>query len=513
MPNDIVSDKKNENKRIAKNTLFMYFRMFVIMGIGLYTSRLILKLLGVDDYGLYNVIGGIIAMLGFLNGAMVNTTSRFITFYLGKNDKEKLQHVFAMSFIIHALIAIIIVFLGETLGIWYLYNKLVVPPNRFDAAFWLYQLSILSAVVNILYVPYNAVIVAHEKMKAFAYISIFDCILKLLIVLSLWIYPFDKLIYYGFMISLISLINIAVYYNYCKKNFDESRISLVWNKTLFREMLGFAGWSMMGNFSYLFYSQGINLILNSFCGTAVNAARGIAVQVETIVRQFASNVQTSINPQIIKSYSDNDLDRMFSLIFASSRYCFYLLFLLSLPILMETEFLLSIWLEEVPDHTVNFVRIILCTTLLDSLSNPMFTANLASGKVKVYHITISCISYTFMPITYFALKYYKIPEIVFVCLFITQIFGVIARLFIIRYQIQLPIRDYCINVFKPIFLVLFSSIALPLLFLYNNDEGWIRFGATSFLSVFSVLTFALLLGIKKDERLVLIEKVKRIINK
>ena len=211
MPNDIVSDKKNENKRIAKNTLFMYFRMFVIMGIGLYTSRLILKLLGVDDYGLYNVIGGIIAMLGFLNGAMVNTTSRFITFYLGKNDKEKLQHVFAMSFIIHALIAIIIVFLGETLGIWYLYNKLVVPPNRFDAAFWLYQLSILSAVVNILYVPYNAVIVAHEKMKAFAYISIFDCILKLLIVLSLWIYPFDKLIYYGFMISLISLINIAVY--------------------------------------------------------------------------------------------------------------------------------------------------------------------------------------------------------------------------------------------------------------------------------------------------------------
>lgn len=513
MSDRIDLDKRSDNKRIAKNTLFMYFRMFVIMGIGLYTSRLILKLLGVDDYGLYNVIGGIIAMFGFINGAMVNTTSRFITFNLGQRNKEKLQHVFAMSFIIHALIAIIIVFLGETLGLWYLYNKLVVPPDRFEAAFWLYQLSIVSAVINILYVPYNAVIVAHEKMKAFAYISILDCIMKLLIVLSLWVYPFDKLIYYGVMMSMISLINIAVYYNYCRKNFEEAKVSYVWDRTQFNEMIGFAGWSMMGNFSYLFYSQGINLILNSFCGTTVNAARGIAVQVETIVRQFASNVQTSINPQIIKSYSDNDIERMFSLIFASSRFCFYLLFLLSLPILLETDFILSIWLETVPDHTVNFVRIILFTTLLDSLINPMFTANLASGKVKVYHITISSISYTFMPITYFALKYYGKPEIVFVCLFVTQCLGLIARLFIVRYQIKLPIRYYCTNVFKPIFWVFVLSIVFPLLFMYNNEEGWFRFFFTSFLSVMSVLIFSLLLGIKKEERMLLIEKVKRIMNK
>jgi len=497
------------NQAIAKNTVFMYLRMFITMSLGLYTSRVILRTLGVDDYGLYNVIGGIIAMFGFLNGAMTNTTSRYITFYLAKDNKDSLCDIFSMSIIIHACIAFIILIAGETIGLWYLYNRLVVPEGRLDAAFWLYQLSIASTLINILYVPFNATIVAHEKMSAFAYISIMDSVLKVLIGIGVGFVAYDKLIIYGLLMFCISIINIIIYLSYCKKKFDEVSFHWFWDEKLFKEMFGFAGWSMMGNFSYLFYTQGINLIINAFCGTGVNAARGITVQVESVVRQFASNVQTAINPQIIKSYSEGNMDRMYTLIFASSRYCFYLLFLFSLPLLLEAEYILHLWLGVVPEHTVNFVRLTLVLVLLDGMINPLFTANLATGRVKIYHIVISVISYSFMPITYFMMKYTIVPEIVFVCQLVCGLIGLIARVIIAKKQHGMSIELYMKKVFFKNVLVCILSVIFPIIMYKYLDASFMSFILVGVVCVLSVFFSVFLLGINKKERIYVLSFIKR----
>ena len=304
-----------------------------------------------------------------------------------------------MSFLIHFSIGVVILLLGETIGLWYLNNKLVIPEGREFAAHWLYQLSIISCILSILYVPYNGLIVAHERMKAFAYISVMDSMLKLLIAIMIAYSPFDKLIFYGTLLAGVSFLDIIIYFVYCRKNFKESILVFYWNKAIFKRMLEFAGWALIGNFSYLFYSQGINLMLNAFCGPAVNAARGVAVQVEGVIRQFAGNVQVAINPQIIKSYTSNELERMYALIFTSSRLCFYLLYIISLPIMIEADFILNLWLGTVPNHTVNFVRLILCISILDALINPMYTANLACGKLKIYHMSSSILMHAFMFVT------------------------------------------------------------------------------------------------------------------
>lgn len=495
-----MSDNQSNNKRIAKNTLYMYFRMFFTMFVGLYTSRVVLTTLGVEDYGLFNVIGGIIAMFGFLNGAMTNTTSRYITFYLGQGDTKRLQDVFSMAFLIHFAIACIIVVIGETAGLWYFFNKLVVPEGRESAAMWLYQLSIASTVLSILYVPYNAAIVAHEKMSAFAYMSILDVTLKLLIVFALVWAPYDKLVFYGTLIFCIQVLDFIIYNFYCRKNFKETKLIFHWDASMFKEMFGFAGWSMLGNFSFIFYSQGINLIINAFCGTSVNAARAVSVQIEGVVRQFASSVQTALNPQIIKSYAEENLDRMYDLIIASSRYCFYLLFLLSFPIMLKADYMLSIWLGDYPHHTVNFVRIILAIVLLDGMVNPMFTANLATGKVKIYQVTISLLSYGFMPITFFVMKYTGIPESVFICQFILSVIGVIARVFIMHIQIGFSIQQYLKRIVLPNIMVCSTSIIIPLYVNSILDNGILGFFVTCVVAVVNVLTSVYFVGMTKSER-------------
>lgn len=488
-----------DNIRIAKNTLFMYLRMFITVGVSLYTSRIVLKTLGVEDYGLYNVIGGIILMFSFINGAMVNTTSRFLTFYLDK-DENKLVDIFNMALLLHAGIAIIIVLLGESIGLWFLQNKMTIPEGRMTAALWLFQLSVVNMVLSILMVPFNSIIVAHEKLSTFAYISILDAFLKLGIVFLLVFSPFDKLIFYGSLLFLVQLINISIYYTYCKRKFNETVLKPFWSKVVFKEMYSVASWSLLGNFSFLFYNEGLNIILNMFCGPAVNAARGIAVQIDNVVRQFSSNIQTAINPQIIKSYATNRLERMYELIFASSRYCFYLLFFLSLPLCLEADFVLTLWLGEYPDHTVSFLRLTMITVLLETLSGPMFTANLASGKVKIYQITISIISYLFMPVTYFCVKETLIPEVVFICLVIVDIVCMIARMFIIRHQIGLPIKMYLYKVVNKIIIVVALSSIMPIIFYQRMEEGILRFLLVGIICILSVLTFIYTCGITQSER-------------
>ena len=488
----------------------MYLRMLVTVCVSLYTSRVVLRTLGVEDYGLNNVIGGIIAMFGFINGAMTNTTSRFITFYLGRKDAKKLNEIFNMASFIHAMIAILIVVLGETVGLWFLHHKMSIPEGRMFAAEWLYQLSIANMVVMIMTVPYNAAIVAHEKMSTFAYISIMDAVLKLLIVFLLVISPFDKLIFYGTLLFLVQMFDILVYFVYCKRHFPETKMRFFWDKAIFKDIYGIAGWSLLGNFSFLFYNEGINLIFNMFCGPAINAARGVAVQVDNVIRQFANNIQTAINPQIIKSYAQDERERMYSLMFASSRYCFYLLFFLSFPLALEAEYVLSVWLGIYPDHTVSFLRITLGVVLLETLSNPMYTANFASGKVKVYQIWISIISYLFMPITYYVLKETLIPETVFLCLLIEGMVCAIARVFIIHHQIGMPILSYCVNVLCKVILVAGVASFVPIMVHSEMPIGLMRFLCTGAVSVVSTFLVVYAVGISQQERMFVNEKLRSI---
>lgn len=495
-----MSDNQSNNKRIAKNTIYMYIRMGITMIVGLYTSRVVLQVLGVEDYGLYNVIGGVVIMLCLLNNAMVNTTSRYITIQLAENNDLKTRQIFNMASLIHVCIAVIVLFLAETVGLWYVVNKLVIPTGKESAAFWLYQLSILTAILSIFYVPYNATIIAHERMSAFAFIQILDVILKLLVVIALKFSTSDKLILYGALIACISLFDFLIYFGYCKRFFKETEIMFYWSNKIFKEMLSFIGWALVGNFSFLFYTHGINLMLNAFCGPAANAARGIAVQVENIVRQFANNVQVAINPQILKSYASSELERMYTLIFASSRYCFYLLFIISLPVLIETKFILNLWLGQVPEHTINFIRLILCTTLLDAFINPMFTANLASGKLKLYNLSVCSVSYTFMIITYFAIKITRVPESVFACLFVSTLIGVGIRILVLYKQIGLKPYDFFNKVIKKVIFVVMASLVIPVFLHGFMDDGLISFIIVSSAAALSVCFFVYSLGINKEER-------------
>ena len=501
------------NSRIAKNVMFMYIRMFIALCLNLFTSRILLSNLGINDYGVFNVVGGIITMFSFLNGAMTNTTSRYLTYYLGKSNTLRLSNVFNLTLLIHFIIAVAVVVLGESVGLWFLFHKMVIPESRMFAAGCLFQFSVINTFLTVITVPFNSMIIAHEKMSAFAFISLTDVILKFLIAVSLPLWGFDRLVIYGALIMSVQILDIFLYFIYCKKKFAETKIKYFWDKLLFKEMFSFAGWSLLGNFSHVFYTQGVNLILNMFCGPAVNAARGITVQVDSVVRQFATNIQAAINPQIIKSYAENNLERMKVLIFASSRYCFYLLFALALPIMLEVDFILHTWLVEVPNHTSEFLRITLITLLLNGMINPMFTANLATGKVKVYHITISVISYLFMPITFLAIKYSNQPESVFICGLISSIISLIARIFILKVQIGLSVKTYFKRVIIPNASVCALSLIVPLYLHINLQHDVFGVLITIAMSVLSVLTMTLVIGLSREERIFIIEKLKTVFNR
>ena len=495
-----MQDSHSNNKTIAKNTFYMYIRMAVAMVVGLYTSRVVLRVLGVEDYGLYNVIGGIIAMFTIFNSALINTTSRFITVSLAKGDLQKTRQMFNMSFLIHIIVGILIVILGETAGLWYLHNKLVIPAGSEIAAEWLYQFTIIAAFLQTMVVPYNAAIVAHEHINVYAIIQIINVFMNLGIVLLLSYSPINTLIFYGALILLITVFNVCVNILYCRIKFSETKYMFYWSRDIFKEILRFIGWAVVGNFSSMFYTQGVNLMLNAFCGPAVNAARGISVKVEDIVRTFAFNVQTAINPQIMKSYAVKEMDRMYYLIMASSRICFFLLFLISLPIILETDFLLTLWLGSYPAHTVNFIRILLASALLDAFVNPMFTANLASGKLAIYHGTLAILMYAFMFITYFTIKSTRIPETVFLCYLIASIIGYVMKIYILNYQVGLKPAIYVRGALLPVIEVVIVSIIAPLIVHYLLEEGWIDFFVTSIVAVFSVAAAVYSIGVTKGER-------------
>lgn len=503
-----MSEAISNNKRIAKNTLLLYFRMLLTMAVSLYTSRVVLQTLGVEDYGIYNVVGGVVTMFTFINSAMSSATMRYMAFELGRGDKEKLHRVFCTSMGIHALISLVILVLAETVGVWFLNTHMVIPETRMDAAHWVFQLSVLSTIVMMMSVPYNASIIAHEKMSAFAYISVLEVVLKLAVVYMLLIFDIDKLKLYAVLIFFVQMLVRIIYGRYCSKHFEECHYKFIYDKPLFKEMTGFAGWSLFGNLAGVAYTQGVNILLNMFFGPVVNAARAVAVQVQHAVQGFVANFQMALNPQITKTYASGEMEQMHKLVFASGRYSFFLLLFLSLPIIIEINPILSVWLGTVPEYTAVFIRLTLCIMMVDALSNPLITAAQATGRIKVYQAVVGGILLLIVPISYLALKLGGQPEVVFIVHFLMVVAAQIARLIMIRPMIQLSLRKYFREVVVKIACVVLSAIILPVaVYLLLPQNTLYSFLAVSGMCVISVSVSVYYLGLGKGERRFVIEKM------
>lgn len=504
-----MPDVSQNNKRIAKNTLLLYFRMFFMMAVSLYTSRVVLNTLGVEDYGIYNVVGGIVAMFSFINSSMSAATQRYITFALGRDDKVRLKKIFNTSLIIHGGISILLILLAETIGLWFLWNKMQVPMERMEAAFWVYQSSIVASVIMIMSVPYNAAIVAHEKMSAFAYISVLEVVLKLLIVYLLLVIFFDKLIVYALLIVLVQIFIRLCYSWYCNKYFKETLFTWILDRGLIKEMIGFAGWNLFGACAYIAFTQGLNIILNMFFGPVVNAARAIAVQVQNAMTQFISNFQMALNPQIIKSYAAGDLQYMHSLIYRSSKFSYFLIFSISLPVIIETPFILKVWLNNVPENSVIFLRLMVCTSWISSISNPLINAAQTTGNIRKYQTVIGTMLIMILPISYLCLKIGFPAYSVFVVHLIIECLAQVVRLFIIKPMIDLSIGEFVKNVILKIILVSFLTILLPYYVHTAICGGWFRLVIVAVASFLSATFIIGGIGLSTPERIFILTTIRK----
>lgn len=508
-------NQSQDNKRIAYNTILLYIRMLFLVLISLYTSRITLQVLGIEDYGINNVVGGIITFLGFMTNSLAGASSRFITFALGKGDFHELKKVFNNIVSIHLLFAIIIFIIGETIGLWFVLCKLNIPESREIAAFWVFQFSILTSMGSFISMPYNAAIIAHEKMSAFAYMSIGDAILKLIAVFFLTISPYDKLILYASFILLIQFFDFIIYIIYCNKKFKETHLSkFKIDKPLFKEIFYYAGWTMNGNLAIFGYTQGLNILLNIFFNPIINAARGIAVQVQNVINNFSYNFQMAINPQITKSYAKNDFSRMHELLIVSSKFSVLLIYLLCLPLIFEARSILYLWLGEYPEHTISFLRLILITSILFTLSNPILTALHATGKLKKFQLIEGSMLLSIVPISFLFLKYGKVePEIVFVIHIIIEICTQIVRVKIVLPMINLQFYIYLNQVIKPIIYSITTSLVMPTILSLYLQKGFTSFIIMSITCLISTTVCTYVFGCNKDEKRILLNKISHIISK
>lgn len=509
-----MEDENINNKRIAKNTLLLYGRMLFTMWISLYTSRMILDILGVVDFGIYNVVGGVIALMWALNGALSTSTTRHITFELGTGNIHRLSLVFRTSLTIHTLIGILIIIICETIGLWFMCTQLVVPPERMEAAQWVYQFSLFSMVLTVLSVPFNACIVAHEKMQAYAYISIIDTILKLAVVFILEWIPFDKLIVYALLYFLTQLVIQILYMTYCKSQFPEVQISFVWNKPLLKTMASFTGWNLIGSGSALLMSQGHSIILNQFFGPVVNAAKGIANQVQGMVTKFSGNFQMALNPQIFKSYATQNLEYMHKLIYASSKYSYFMIFILSLPISIESKEILELWLKIVPENTNSFLRLILLTSAVNALANPLVIGAQATGKIKMFQSIEAFVLLLILPFTYISALWGASPVIAFYIYLIFHIIAVIARLTILHTLIRISYHTYIAKVVIPILLVSSFSTTTGIFFhLSINNGTFISSLLVCSITFLSTICYTYIFGLDQEEKAFVKSKSKDILHK
>jgi len=499
-----------DNRRIAKNTIVLYMRMIVMMLVGFYTSRVVLATLGIDDSGIYNVVGGVVSMFAFLNSAMVGVSQRYITFALGQNDSDRLGKTFNTCVTMHLVIAGIVLVFAEVIGLWLLNHKLVIPADRMNAAFWVFQASMVSTFVMMISVPYNGAIIAHEKMDAFAYISLLEAFAKLGIVFIVAAAKnLDSLIFYAFLLLAVQVCIRFTYQIYCRTHFKECRYRFFSDKGQFKEMLSFGGWNLFGSLASVAMNQGVNILLNMFFGPAVNAARMTSTQVENTVNGFVTNFQTAMNPQIIKTYASNDRDRMHTLVCASGRYSFFLLLLIALPLMLEIEPLLDIWLKVVPDHTANFLRLIMVINLFNTPSGAINISNQATGRVRNVQTIVGSIFLLVIPLAYLALKVSDTPESVYLVMFLIVMTAQAVRLGIVSKQIGMKISDYARKVYWPMLKTGIPASAIGIgIYLLFPEKSLLHFLIVCAVTTIGTVASVYLLGIGKDERSTVVEKVK-----
>ena len=490
-----------ENKRIAKNSIFLSIRMVIVFGISLYTTREVLDVLGVEDYGVYNVVCGFVSMFAFLNTSMSNGIQRFFNFELGKNGLDGANKVYCTALHIQAILAVVIIILTESLGLWYLHNKMVIPEGRMIAAEWIFQFSILSFLFVIMQAPFSAAVMAHEKMDFYAVLSVLDVFLKLGIVLILPFFSYDKLILYGVLFSLISVVNFCIYYFYCKKHFQEIKYKRISEKKLFKSMLGFSGWNFFGSFSGIMQEQGINLVINFFFGPIVNAARAVATQVNAGLEGFVTNITMPVRPQVVQSYARGDNHRMMNLTFSISKLSCCFLMMMAVPVLIEIEYVLHIWLgDSVPEHAAAFTVIILFSSIISNLNAATSNVVHATGNMKNYQFWSSIVKISSVPIAFFVLKYYAQPELALLIVFVCRLAGHIVGLFIVRTLVELSLREYFVKVVVPILIVtaLSITVALPIHF-YMAENFW-RLLLVTMVSVSTAGLSLLFIAFDKNER-------------
>ena len=487
--------------RIARNTLMLYVRMFVLMLVGLYTSRVVLEALGETDYGVYSVVGGVVAMFTIISGALNSAVSRFITFEMGKGAEAQLNKVYSTAVTIQLILGIIVVAMAEPIGLWFINNEMTIDPARIPAARWVLHFSLLAFVVNLMSVPQMASITAHEKMSAYAYIGIFDALLRLGTALLVANSTSDRLVYYASLMAVTVILVRLAYGVYCRVNFEECRYRPVFDGALVKEMFSFAGWNFVGVTSGVLRDQGGNILVNLFTGPAVNAARGVAVQLNGAVQSFVTNFMTAVNPQITKSYAAGERDYMFSLVRKSSKMSFYLLLMLVLPLILNTDVVLGIWLKDVPDHTALFVQLFLIFALSESLSNPMITAMLATGRIRNYQLAVGGIQLLNIPISYIFLKMGAMPEVtVMVAIGLSQV-CLWVRMIMLSRATGFPVGTFVSQVYaKCLLLVLPCASVVPVLFELIKPAGF--WGAVYSAAVCVVWAGLIIyiIGVDRDER-------------
>ena len=501
--------EQEKTKKIAINTLFLYFRSLFSLFVSLYSSRLILQALGVEDYGTYNVVGGFVSMFWLVSGSLSSAVTRFLNFEMGRGNPEQLKRVFAMSLNIMLILALVVLLLTETFGLWFLHNKMNIPAGRETAAFWVFQFSVITVMTGFAIVPFNSAIIANEKMGIYAYLGISEAVLRLLIALVL-VYgsiQADKLIIYALLWLVATLLMQLAAAIYCQRVFPECQFRRVFDKGLFKEMFSFAGWNFIGSIAGTFSGQGVNVLLNLFYGTIANAARGLAGTVNNAVSLFVNNFTIALNPQITQSYASGNQDYLRSLVFRGTKFSFFILLLFAIPLFLETPFVLQIWLNEVPEHTANFIRLTLLISVVDLHGGIFNMAQKATGDIRTLQIWLSLSTLSIFPLSYLSLKAGLSPEIVYCVSLFISLFNVGVILFISHKKLSFSLRELFLSAYLKMELVALLSLPIPVLLHSIFPECWWRLIIVTIASVINVTAFVLVIGCTPSERSTLISQV------
>ena len=509
MPSNISS-----KATIAKNTTLLYVRTALILVVSLYTSRVILQALGVEDYGVYTAIGGVVSILNVVFGPIDSAISRFLTFELGRGDKDRLRRYFSTGLTIMIVFSILTIVLLETVGIWFLNNKMVIEDNRITAAGWVLHLSIAAFVVNMISSPYRAAIIAHERMSLFAYMGILDALLKLAVAFAIKFSSSDKLILYAVLLLAVSIFIRFIYTIICNKEFEECRNpKLKIDRELFGGLFSFAGWNIFGAASLVCRNQGVNILFNLFGGPVVNAAFGIANQVNGAVGSFVNNFTTALNPSVIKSYASEQKDYMMSLIYQGAKYTYFLVLLFALPILLETEYITQLWLGQIPDYSVSFIQLMLLHSLIESMSKTIMAGTHASGIIRTYQIVVGSFQIIVLPVAYILLSMNLSPTSVLMSTLIIDFIALIVRLFLARGIFSLSIREFVFKVICASFLVSVVSLIIPLAVRMTLSEGFARFCMVCTFCVLSTSSSVLFIGCTSTERRSILAKCTQLLSR